>query len=220
MVLRPDQLEEGREALVQPAVRPVAAGQQVAEPLVRQLVRDQAVGVLIEAGAAVVEDRVRDRGGADVLHAAEDEVLDDHLRVLRVRVAHADAVGEQAHHLGRILEGLAAILFLANGHVIDDGDAVPFLAQLRVLAGDHARQVGDVGDVLAPVEGARAVGMLVDAGQLADRDNGVRLAHGHVHLAGRHLVRRVVARKPVARSPRPRPGSRPRNASGDSPRPV
>ena len=45
--------EVGGEPLVEPDVRPVLAGQEVAEPLVGQLVRDQAVGVCLEAGDLV-----------------------------------------------------------------------------------------------------------------------------------------------------------------------
>ena len=45
--------EVGGEAFVEPDVRPVLAGQVVAEPLVRQLVRNQAVGVCLQRGDLV-----------------------------------------------------------------------------------------------------------------------------------------------------------------------
>ncbi len=47
-VLGEERVEVRREALVEPEVGPILAGQEVAEPLVRQLVRDQAVGVPLE----------------------------------------------------------------------------------------------------------------------------------------------------------------------------
>ena len=48
VALGKQRLEVRREALVQPAMRPVAARQQVAEPLMRQLVRQQSVRVGVE----------------------------------------------------------------------------------------------------------------------------------------------------------------------------
>ena len=43
------------ETLVEPDVRPVLAGQKVAEPLVCQLVRDEAVFIMLEAGDLIVK---------------------------------------------------------------------------------------------------------------------------------------------------------------------
>jgi hypothetical protein len=68
-------LEEGREALVEPRVRPVAAGHEVAEPLVRELVGDEVVGGGVEGGARVDEAALGERAGGGVLHAAEGEVV-------------------------------------------------------------------------------------------------------------------------------------------------
>ena len=51
--------EIGGEPFVEPDVRPVLAGQVVAEPLVGQLVRDQAVGVALESGDLVDERACR-----------------------------------------------------------------------------------------------------------------------------------------------------------------
>jgi len=55
LALAPDVLEVGREALVEPALGPLAAGHEVAPPLVRQLVRDEAVDVVVERRALVDE---------------------------------------------------------------------------------------------------------------------------------------------------------------------
>ena len=72
--LAPDAFEEGREALVEPRVRPIAAGDQIAEPLVREFVRDERIAREIEMGDGVVQRPVCLRGGRRILHAAEDEV--------------------------------------------------------------------------------------------------------------------------------------------------
>ena len=53
VMLAPDVLGVGREALVEPALAPVAARDQIAEPLVRELVRDQRVDVVVDRGALV-----------------------------------------------------------------------------------------------------------------------------------------------------------------------
>src|SRR5271156_1645897 len=56
--LAPQRLEVRCEALVEPRMRPVAAGQQVAPPLMRQLVRDQRIALEIEMRARVMQSAV------------------------------------------------------------------------------------------------------------------------------------------------------------------
>jgi hypothetical protein len=48
----------GREPLVQPGMGPVFAGEQIAKPLVRQLMGHQAVAGKIEVGALVVQRQI------------------------------------------------------------------------------------------------------------------------------------------------------------------
>src|SRR5882724_11434736 len=55
ILLAPERLEVSCEALVQPCVRPVAASQQIAPPLMRQFVRDQRIAFEIEMRARVVQ---------------------------------------------------------------------------------------------------------------------------------------------------------------------
>src|SRR6266403_2051987 len=55
ILFAPECLEVSREALVQPGVRPIAAGQQVAPPLMREFVRDQRIAFEIEMRARVVQ---------------------------------------------------------------------------------------------------------------------------------------------------------------------
>ena len=86
VLLAPDVLEERREPLVEPALVPGAARDEVAEPLVRELVGDEIVGRDVERGALVEQDVLVHRRGGRVLHPAEDEVGDDDLRVLVPRV--------------------------------------------------------------------------------------------------------------------------------------
>ena len=76
--------------------------------------------------------------------------LHDDLRVLRVGVAHADLRSEKSCIISGVLpKARPAVLLAADRHVVEDGDiAVPLVRRLRELAGAHARQVGDVRDVL------------------------------------------------------------------------
>ena len=69
-VLRPERLAVGREALVQPDVRPRAGRDRVAPPLVRQLVRDDPVAGMGTIGHGVADGRVR-----LVLHGAAEAEL-------------------------------------------------------------------------------------------------------------------------------------------------
>ncbi len=91
----------GREALVEPALAPLATGEQIAEPLMGQLVRDQILESLSRAARSSSSTLIGQRGRGRVLHAAEDEVGDDHLRVLLVGIRHAERLREQLQHLRR-----------------------------------------------------------------------------------------------------------------------
>src|ERR1700719_5407376 len=55
ILLAPERLKVGREALVEPRVRPIATGKQVAPPLMRQFVRDQRIALEIKMRARVVQ---------------------------------------------------------------------------------------------------------------------------------------------------------------------
>jgi hypothetical protein len=90
VVLAPQILGVGREALVEPALAPVATGDQIAEPLVGQLVGDQRVDVVVDRGPGVEQDGVGQGRRAGVLHAAEDEVGGEDLGVARIRIGDAE----------------------------------------------------------------------------------------------------------------------------------
>ncbi len=79
-------LEVGSEALIEPGLRPVAAGDEIPKPMVGQLVRDQILHVDIEPRSLVQENMLVKRGGGGVFHAPEDEVRDHDLRVALVGV--------------------------------------------------------------------------------------------------------------------------------------
>src|SRR5207244_257266 len=92
-----------------------------------------------------------------VLHAAENEIGDDDLRVLVPRVLHAEELPEMADHLRRLLERALAVFFAALRHPIRDGYAAifggSFVFQDRELAGDERDEVARVRLLHRPREG-------------------------------------------------------------------
>ena len=110
-VLAPDVLEIGREPFVQPGLGPFAAGEQVAPPLVRQLVRHQAVDVVVQSGPLVEQHQIGEGRGGRVLHSTENEIGDGDLTVSAVGVGHADARGKIVDHLWRSPEAAARVGF-------------------------------------------------------------------------------------------------------------
>ena len=204
LLLAPDVLEEGREALVQPALVPGAARDVVAEPLVGELVGDEVVGRDVEGGALVDQDVLVHRGRGRVLHPTEDEVGHDDLRVSAPRVRHAGDLAEVRDHPGRLSERASPVGLATSGDEVrerdvaraDPGDVV----ELRELAGDEGHEVARV-RLVHPVVKRR--GLPFAAGVVLD-ENAVRERVPRPRHAGddlrRHLrVGAVVTGEPVAR---------------------
>src|ERR1700691_1815587 len=74
ILLAPKRLEVSREALVEPRVRPIAAGQPITPPLMRQLVRGQRIALEVEMRARVVQRAVGLRRRRRVFHPAENKI--------------------------------------------------------------------------------------------------------------------------------------------------
>ncbi len=108
-VLGEQQREVGREPLAQPDIVPVVFGHRIAEPLMRDLVRDQPRQAALPPHAVLA---VEDRRGQ--LHAAA-EVGGLHVRQLLVRV-RADLLAEELHHLagGRLEVADAGVAVLVE----------------------------------------------------------------------------------------------------------
>jgi hypothetical protein len=119
-VLAPHVFKVGGEAFIQPGLGPFAAGEQIAPPLVGQLVAHQGLDIVVEGRALVEHGLGGERGGGGVLHAAEDEVVHKDLAVAAVRVGDANPPGEEVDHLGRAREAAARVAFAALGRVVVD----------------------------------------------------------------------------------------------------
>ena len=193
----PDVFKVGGEAFIEPGLGPLAAGDEIAPPLVGQLVCDQGLDVQIEGGALVEHGFGRECGGGGVFHAAEDEVLDEDLAVAPKRVGHADGLREKINE--RWCGGKAAFeIGLATlGSVvihIDAGFAGAFLDFGEVAAhqGHQVRRVRKIQDV---VPQGVAVAELAPFAQIAVRENKELCGRGAQHLAGGFQQRRIDARE-------------------------
>src|SRR5882757_2246009 len=117
----PERLEVCREALDQPCVRPVAAGQQVAPPLMREFVRDQRIAFEIQMRARVMQRIGGLRGCRSIFHPAENEIADCDLRILRVRVGDSDDALEELDHARGVAERAARVVLASRMNVVGDG---------------------------------------------------------------------------------------------------
>ena len=196
-VLRPECPTVGREAFIDPDVRPALAGEEVARPLVRELMGDQALHVAVGDGHVVQNRRRVHRGGRRVLHAAGAEVLDQDLVVAGPWIGHSEALLEDVDHLaGHAVSG-HDLVGEPLGHPHLHRDAVVWNRDDVVLADRQDHQVIHVRLVLEVVpDGAASV--IGRGHEPAVAAHGEPRGHVHDQLGRKLLVGRVVAGKPVA----------------------
>src|SRR4051812_23148890 len=113
-----EMLAESREAFVQPRVRPVAASDVVAEPLMSQLVSDQIARADVERRPLVEDDVLVQCGGGRIFHTAEDEIADHDLRIARPWKFHAKTLGKELQHAWRLTQAARRALSLADRHQV------------------------------------------------------------------------------------------------------
>src|ERR1051326_2664293 len=94
----------GGEAFVQPDVAPVFAGDEVAEPLMREFVGDQAFARTDIFGGAGKERIVSQGGATGVFHASFHEIVDADLVILGPRIGNSNLVLEKPEHVFGITE--------------------------------------------------------------------------------------------------------------------
>jgi len=104
ILLGPQCGEIGGEAFIEPQFAPILAGDDVAPPLMRELVGDQVVAGNVQVRLVVVQRAEIERGGRGVFHPSPGILVDADLRVLRPWVAVADLAGKERHHLRRAFE--------------------------------------------------------------------------------------------------------------------
>ena len=120
----------------------------------RQLVRDQRIALEVEMRARVVQRAFGLRRRRRVFHPAENKIADRDLRILGVRVGHADHALEKLDHLRRVAKGAARIVLAAGRNVVGDRSVARALSDQRELAGRQRDQIGRVRHLVTPVKGA------------------------------------------------------------------
>ena len=166
----------------------------------RQLVRDQRIALEIEMCARVVQRAVGLRRRRRVFHSAENKIADRHLRILGVRVGHADHALEKLDHLRRVAKRAARIVLAPRRNVVGDRSIARALSDQRELTGRQRDQIGRMRHLMTPMKGAglvRGIGRRPDQRAVGNRCEFFR--HRRDNLAGGPAVRIVVAWKPVAR---------------------
>ncbi len=164
----------------------------------RELVADERIDVVVDRGALVDQHRIGERRRARVLHAAENEIGDEHLRVPRIRIRDAELLREQLEHLRRAGERAFRGVLAAALDVEHHRRIAPLGLDRREVADHERHEIAAVRDVELPVQRALGAGRLV-GDQRTVRQREHRRRHGDLDLARRLLVRRVEAREPVAR---------------------
>ena len=188
------------KSLVEPDMAPVLAGDEVAEPLVRQLVSHQPL-----AAADVFRLIAEQRGGVErgltgVFHAAPVEVLHANLVVLRPRIRHADFLFKKLHARLRVAERVGGVGEVGRRGPERHRQVAVLLLDALEVTGDKRDEVVDVRLVLTPLDDAQArVGIDGIADFPAIGQNDHRLGHAAGHGGGEKLVGRVKAREPVPR---------------------
>ena len=166
----------------------------------RQFVRDQRIALEVEMRARVVQRAVGLRRRRRVFHPAENKIADRDLRILGVRIGHADHALEKLDHLRRVAKRAARIVLAAGRNVVGDGSVAGALFDHRELTGRQRDQIRRVRHVMTPVKGAGLRGGIRGrADEAAVGNRGEFFGHGRDDFAGGPIVGVVVAGKPVAR---------------------
>ncbi len=138
-------LHPGGEALVEPQVVPPAHGDEVAEPLVRDLVRDDVEDAAPHGrrarGRIEQQAAFEERDGAPVLHGAAEAARHRDQVELGQWVPEAEIVVEVAQQVDRAVEREAPLRALAGGGDDAHGDAVGIPGEPFELARGQHEQV-------------------------------------------------------------------------------
>ena len=146
----------GGESLVEPELAPVLAGDEVAEPLVCQLVSHQSLAAADVFRLAAEKRGGVERGLAGVFHTAPVEVLHGDLIVLGPRVGHADFLLKILHALLGIAERVGRVGEVGRRRPERHRQVAMLLLDALEVTGDKRDEVVDVRLVLTPLDDAQA----------------------------------------------------------------
>src|SRR5471030_618632 len=154
-MLRPQLLEVGREAFVDPDVRPVFGCDVVAEPLMRELMRCKTVTWLLDLELRRMKRECGLRCGRDVLHSSGREFLHHGLGVLFPWERRAGKLLEEGNHLGRASEALTSKPGLVGMRVIIDRERAQGVVRADIVTRHKRRKVRAMWPALAPSDQMR-----------------------------------------------------------------
>ena len=186
------------EALIEPQVSPVAAGQQIPEPLVRHLMRIQPMQGIQPAYLLRKQQPARHEGTARILHAAGEEVVAIDLVVFVPGKRHADFLLEKCHHRRGIAEGQRRLGLLGRRDQQSQRQGSGLRFQLGKMTGREGNQVVHMRLFLLPMPRRQTARPGGPSRQAAIGNNLHALGHMAGHLAGEPFVRVIITGKPVA----------------------
>ena len=190
----------GGETFVQPDVAPILAGDQVAEPLMGQLVSDQPLAAADVFGVSGEERVIGQGGDAGVFHAARHEIVDAHLRVFGPRIRHADFLLEKSHHIFGALKGVGRFVDLGGRRVKRERNVFMLVLDLLEITGQQRHQIRDMRFVLPPAHRHQAsVSVFLFRNEFAVGQHRHAFRHAAGDLGGELFIRRIEARIPMPR---------------------
>ena len=196
VVLVPKLLKVGGKAFVQPTIWPVAAGHEVTEPLVCQLMRNHWHQVEVKGSTLIHQEReaMGSRGG--MFHGTGIN-LDDRLRILIVRIIDVRIFREEAHHLGGLTHVVARIVFTVGAHIVVDWFPIVGIFDDCEVADHQRNQVRGMWNIMAPVM-RLCLALTGNADQVAISDGQEMGRDRDNDLSGGAIIGSVMAGEPVA----------------------
>ena len=188
----------GGKALVEPEMAPVAAGDEVAEPLVGDFMGIEATAAPEVLGSVGEEGPGGQGGQAGVFHAPPHVVDGTGVVILVPGVGDPDLPFEVVEDLDGVAEGVGELVFLGGRHVKGHGELPVFVLHLNKVAGKEGDEVVNVDLVLEPVECHEARVLVLLLGEETSVGEGLHaLRDAADHLGSELFVGVVVAGEPV-----------------------
>ena len=188
----------GGKALVEPEMAPVAAGDEVAEPLVGDFMGIEATAAPEVLGSVGKKGAGGQGRQAGIFHAPPHVVDGTGVVILVPRVGNPDLPFKVIEDLNGVAEGVGELVLLGGWYVKGHGQLPVCVLHLDEVSGKKGYEVVDVDLVLKPVERNEARFLVLLLGEQASIGEGLHaLRNPADHLGGELLVGVVVARKPV-----------------------
>ena len=188
----------GSEALVEPEMAPVAAGDKVAEPLVGDFMGIEATAAPEVLGSVGEEGAGGQGRQAGVFHASPHVVDGTGVVILVPGVGNPDLPFKVIEDLNGVAESVGELVLLRGRYIQGHGQLPVCILHLHEVSSKKGDEVVDVGLVLKPVECNEARILVFLLGEQASIGEGLHaLRNPADHLSGELLVGVVVARKPV-----------------------